>query len=71
MPCPCMSNKKKEAAAGPPENSYKVRLINHSANPSAVIGKSSKTRYGVFKNGDRIRIRIEDYEAEPEKFVKL
>ncbi len=55
----------------PPAASVKVRLINHSQTPDALVGKSTAKNYGRFKNGDRITIQRIDYEAEPEKFVLL
>lgn len=72
MGCGCQGGKKKEAAAmSPPPASVKVRLINHSQTPDALVGKSTAKNYGRFKNGDRITIQRIDYEAEPEKFVLL
>jgi hypothetical protein len=70
MGCPCQQ-KKPSAAAAAPATTIKVRLINHSPTPAQLVGQSTKRSYGSFKNGDRILIRVEDYESEPEKFVKL
>lgn len=72
MGCGCEDKKKIPAATGATaQTTYKVRLINWSDSPSMVVGKASGMQYGEFKNGDRIRIRIEDYNAEPEMFVQL
>lgn len=70
MGCGCNQKEPKAAAAVPPTQ-YKVRIINHSATVEPLVGKSTGKTYGSFKDGDRIRIDVVDYEAEPEKFVKL
>lgn len=72
MGCPC-NEKKKIPATGsaPAPTTCRVRLINFPDEPTQIIGKASGMNYGQFKNGDRIRIRIEDYDAEPEMFVQL
>lgn len=70
MGCGCNQNKPKAAAAVPPTQ-YKVRIINHSPTPVALVGKSSNKNYGPFKDGDRIMVDVVDYQAEPEKFVNL
>lgn len=71
MPCPCMQNKKKTPMGSNSADSCTVRIINHSPTPAPILGKSSQQNYGNFKNGDRIKIRVEDYNAEPEKYVRL
>lgn len=70
MGCGCNQKKPSVAAATPPTQ-YKVRIINHSPTAVAMIGKSTGKNYGMFKDGDRIMVEVVDYDAEPEKFVKL
>jgi len=70
MGCGCNQKKPSVAAATPPTQ-YKVRIINHSPTSIALVGKSSGRTYGNFKDGDRIMVDVVDYDAEPEKFVKL
>ncbi len=71
MGCPCQDKKNKQAAAASPQTTYKVRLINWGEETKTLTGKASKVVYGDKKNGDLFKIRIEDYDAEPEMFVKL
>lgn len=71
MGCPCQNKKATSAPTASNAGTYKVRLINHTNEPSPLIGRSSQKTYGTFKNGDRVRILAEDYQASPEMFVKL
>lgn len=71
MGCPCQDKKNKQAASASPQTTYKIRLINWGEETRTLTGKASKVTYGDKKNGDVFKIRIEDYDAEPEMFVKL
>ncbi len=68
---PLSGQEEKQAAAASPQTTYKVRLINWGEETKTLTGKASKVVYGDKKNGDLFKIRIEDYDAEPEMFVKL
>ena len=72
MGCPCQDKKKNKVAAGAsPVTTYRIRLINWTLEPSTYTGKASGVIYGDKKNGDEFKVRIEDYDAEPEMFVQL
>lgn len=72
MGCPCQEKKKNKTAVGEaPRTTYSIRLINWTPESSTFTGKVSGVTYGDKKNGDTFKVRIEDYDAEPEMFVQL
>lgn len=72
MGCPCQDKKDKQpAGASAPATTYKIRLINWGEETKTLTGKASGIVYGDKRNGDVFKLRIEDYDAEPEMFVRL
>lgn len=71
MGCPCQNKKNQPVAGASPVTTYRIRLINWGEGVKTLTGKVSGINYGDRQNGDEFKVRIEDYDAEPEMFVRL